>query len=74
MTRPDARITVGLLFRGQMRRFLTEAKFLNEVEDWTEVKGFLDSRFLIRGASSLVISKITSWANDLNTPVVHDPS
>ncbi len=65
----DAQMTVGMLYRGTVRRFLAEAKFYGQVQEWTEVKGFLDSRFLIKGASAKVIQQIMEWVRDVNTPV-----
>jgi len=66
----DGSITVGLLYRGPVRRFLMEAQFHNQVTEWVEIKGFLDSRFLVKGAMQSVCSQIEAWVNDVNVQVV----
>lgn len=57
----EIQLTVGLLYRGPVRRYLEEAQFYGKVSWWKEIKGPLDSEFLIRGASQGVASDIHAW-------------
>lgn len=47
----DATLEAGLVMRGSLRNWLKEKAFYGEVEEWTELKGFLESSFLVRGMS-----------------------
>ena len=54
-------LDAGLLLRGSVRRYLQEAKFRNKLDDYHEIKGWLESRFLIRGASTTVKTDLQRW-------------
>lgn len=59
-------LEVGALYRGQVRKFLTEAQFKGHVESFKEIKGWLDSRFLIKGMSQTAKSAITRWMQEVS--------
>jgi hypothetical protein len=61
-----ATMTAGLLLRRQVRGYLQEKKFRGEVADFTEVKGFLESDFLIRDAQPKVLRALEHWSRAIN--------
>lgn len=68
------KLEIGLLYRGSVRDYLKEAEFYGEIDEWKEIKGVLDSKFLIRGASAGVRSHIMAWINDKITHLKYSPS
>lgn len=58
--------TVGALLRGTVRRYLKEAEWHRQVSEWTEIKSFLDSTFLVRGATQSTINDLQEWGDRLN--------
>lgn len=52
---------VGALLRGEVRRFLTKAKFLGKLDDWVEIKSFLTSEFILKNAVSDVKADLRDW-------------
>lgn len=62
----DPWVRVGLLYRGTVRRFLEEAEFNKQILEWKEIKGFGWSKFLLKGASPLVLQSLSEWVDKAN--------
>lgn len=63
----DISITAGLLIRWQVRNELERSIFDGDIEGYKELKGVLDSEFLIRGANDFMIRKIKYWEQSIET-------
>jgi len=59
-----ASFTAGLLVRGQIRRLLIEARFERQLDEFEEIKGFLDSVFLIRNPSAGLLIVLNSLVTE----------
>lgn len=58
--------TAGLLVRAPVRRFLDECQFYGHLESYKELRGWLGSRFLIRGMSPSARNQLLAWASTLD--------
>lgn len=60
-------MTAGLLHRGELREYLKVLQFKGEISAFHESKTFLDSEFLIRGASRAALIVLNRMAKRINS-------
>lgn len=59
-------MTAGAIVRGQIRKGLEILKFEGEIEAFHETKGFFESEFRVRRASSVAIRRMQQWQRRLD--------
>jgi hypothetical protein len=60
-------MSAGLLYRGHLRETLSILAFKGEIEAFHETKGFIESHFLIRGASRAALIVLNRMAERINS-------
>jgi len=62
----NEQITVGLIYRGQIRGNLDALKMYGNIDGYTEVKGLLKSVFYIKGVDATAASIFLGWHRLMN--------
>lgn len=62
----DLDLEAGLLVRRQVRGLLEELKFRGHVADYREIRGLLESKFIMRAADNHAIGILNRWCLTVN--------